>query len=100
MSLVHIYYIILLVNGVAYLKLRSSLRGTPEIYEYYFDGADARSMEKTVKFNKYILSKDRWNDGFNKRTLFWIRVYVVLTYVNILYTSAGILGFLILGFLV
>ncbi len=27
MSLVHIYYMILLVNGVAYLKLRYSLRG-------------------------------------------------------------------------
>ncbi len=100
MSLVHIYYMILLVNGVAYLKLRYSLRGCPEIYECYFGGVNAGSMKKTVDFNKYILSRDRWNDGFNKETLLWVRVYMILTYVNILYTSAGIMGFLIIGFLI
>ncbi len=100
MSLVHIYYIILLVNGIAYLKLRSSLRSAPEVYENYFGSANSGSMKKTIEFNKYILSRDRWRDDFNQRTLFWIKIYMILSYINISYTFAGIMAFLILGFII
>lgn len=96
MPWLYIYYIAGILNLLTYLKLKSEIKKESEIYEVYFNvRSEPNPAKRSRRFTKYILSPKRWNDDFNPKLLYWVRLYMFISYGYILFSVVGIIAFFI-----
>lgn len=76
-----IFLFITFMSFVAHFSLKFSLK-RHSLHEDYFGKKSGFSQRGYVK---HMMSFDRWNDDFNKETLFFVRFYIVVNYINTLY---------------
>tara|TARA_R110001599_G_scaffold344817_1_gene568728 strand:- start:1877 stop:2191 length:315 start_codon:yes stop_codon:yes gene_type:complete len=98
MPWLYIFYIVGIANLLTYLKLKSEIKKEKNIYEMYFNvKSEPNPAKRSRTFTKYILSPKRWNDDFNPKLLFWVRLYIFISYGYILFGVIGIIVFFILA---